>query len=47
MTIPLIIGGVLLAILILLILVFITKYRTVGPDEALIVTGIGLVVGKM
>ena len=29
MTIPLIIGGVLLAILILLILVFITKYRTV------------------
>ena len=47
MTIPLIIGGVLLAILILLILVFITKYRTVGPDEALIVTGTGLVEERM
>ena len=46
MTIPLIIGGVLLAILILLILVFITKYRTVGPDEALIVTGNWLGGGK-
>ena len=46
MTIPLIIGGVLLAILILLILVFITKYRTVAPDEALIVTGTGLVAEK-
>ena len=47
MTIPLIIGGVLLAILILLILVFITKYRTVEPDEALIVTGNWLGGGKM
>ena len=46
MTIPLIIGGVLLAILLLLILVFITKYRTVGPDEALIVTGNCLGGGK-
>ena len=46
MTIPLIIGGVLLAILILLILVFITKYRTVEPDEALIVTGNWLGGGK-
>ena len=44
--IPLIIGGVLLAILLLLILVFITKYRTVGPDEALIVTGNWLGGGK-
>ncbi|PHA01160.1 flotillin [Bacillus pseudomycoides] len=46
MMVPLIIGGVLLAILALLILVFITKYRTVGPDEALIVTGSGLGTGK-
>ncbi|CAM4325792.1 flotillin [Bacillus manliponensis] len=44
--IALIIGGVLLAILALLILVFITKYRTVGPDEALIVTGNWLGTGK-
>ncbi|PEA55531.1 flotillin [Bacillus pseudomycoides] len=44
--VPLIIGGVLLAILAILILVFITKYRTVGPDEALIVTGSGLGSGK-
>ncbi|MGG0185919.1 flotillin family protein [Bacillus rhizoplanae] len=46
MMVPLIIGGVLLAILAILILVFITKYRTVGPDEALIVTGSGLGSGK-
>ncbi|SFJ86035.1 MULTISPECIES: flotillin family protein [unclassified Bacillus (in: firmicutes)] len=44
--VPLIIGGVLLAILAILILIFITKYRTVGPDEALIVTGSGLGSGK-
>lgn len=44
--VPLIIGGVVLAILVLLLLVFITKYRTVGPDEALIVTGSWLGNGK-
>ncbi|MBO9130231.1 flotillin family protein [Bacillus sp. 165] len=44
--IPLIIGGVSLGILVLLLLVFITKYRTVGPDEALIVTGSWLGSGK-
>ncbi|WP_438503613.1 SPFH domain-containing protein [Ectobacillus ponti] len=35
----LIAGGVLLAILVVLLVVFMMKYRTVGPDEALIVTG--------
>src|SRR5690625_3258194 len=34
-----IIGGVVLGIIVLAILVYIAKYRTVGPDEALIVTG--------
>jgi flotillin len=34
-----IIGGVVLAILLILIAVFVIRYRTVGPDEALIVTG--------
>ena len=34
-----IIGGVVLAIIVLAILVYIAKYKTVGPDEALIVTG--------
>ncbi|MFD3445396.1 flotillin family protein [Microbacteriaceae bacterium 4G12] len=42
----LIIGGVVLAIIALLIIVFITKYKTVGPDEALIVTGSILGNGK-
>lgn len=35
----LIVGGVVAFILIALIAVFITKYKTAGPDEALIVTG--------
>lgn len=34
-----IIGSVVLAIIILAILVYVAKYKTVGPDEALIVTG--------
>ena len=34
-----IIGGIVLAIIVLAILVYIAKYKTVGPDEALIVTG--------
>lgn len=34
-----IIGSVVLAIVVLAILVYIAKYKTVGPDEALIVTG--------
>jgi len=34
-----IVGGVVLFILIALIGVFVSKYRTAGPDEALIVTG--------
>lgn len=40
MTMPIImIIGVVFFLLIALIAVFITKYRTAGPDEALIVTG--------
>lgn len=40
MTMPIIIViGVVFFLLIALIAVFITKYRTAGPDEALIVTG--------
>ncbi|WP_075982610.1 flotillin family protein [Bacillus massilinigeriensis] len=35
----LIVGGIVAFLLIALIAVFITKYRTAGPDEALIVTG--------
>ena len=35
----LIIIGIVLVILIALIGVFVSKYRTAGPDEALIVTG--------
>lgn len=35
----LIIGGVALAIVVIGILVFVAKYHTVGPEEALIVTG--------
>ena len=31
--------GVVAAILLALIGVYVTKYKTVGPDEALIVTG--------
>ncbi|SEO36245.1 flotillin [Amphibacillus marinus] len=38
-SIELIIGGVVLGIIFLAILVYIAKYKTVGPDEALIVTG--------
>jgi len=34
-----IVGGIVAFLLIALIAVFITKYRTAGPDEALIVTG--------
>lgn len=34
-----IVGGIVAFVLIALIAVFITKYRTAGPDEALIVTG--------
>ena len=34
-----IVVGVVLAIIVLAILVYIAKYKTVGPDEALIVTG--------
>src|SRR5690625_1946970 len=34
-----IIGAVVLGIIVLAILVYIAKYKTVGPDEALIVTG--------
>lgn len=34
-----IIGGIVLAIIVLALLVYIAKYKTVGPDEALIVTG--------
>lgn len=34
-----IIGGIVAVLLLALIGVFVTKYRTVGPDEALIVTG--------
>ncbi len=41
MTMPIImIIGVVFFLLIALIAVFITKYRTAGPDEALIVTGV-------
>lgn len=40
MTMPIIIViGMVFFLLIALIAVFITKYRTAGPDEALIVTG--------
>ncbi|NEU32037.1 flotillin family protein [bacterium LRH843] len=39
---PFIIGGVALLVVIVGILLFIAKYRTVGPDQALIVTGSGL-----
>ncbi len=39
MEIEFIIGAVVLAIVVLAILVYIAKYKTVGPDEALIVTG--------
>lgn len=40
MTMPIIIViGIVFFLLIALIAVFITKYRTAGPDEALIVTG--------
>lgn len=39
MGIEFIIGAVVLAIIVLAILVYIAKYKTVGPDEALIVTG--------
>lgn len=42
----LIIGAITLGVLVLLILVFIAKYRTVSPDEALIVTGSLLGNGK-
>lgn len=35
----LIVGGIVAVLLIALIAVFVTKYRTAGPDEALIVTG--------
>ncbi|SFB12075.1 MULTISPECIES: flotillin family protein [unclassified Bacillus (in: firmicutes)] len=34
-----IVGGIVVFILIALLAVFVTKYRTAGPDEALIVTG--------
>ncbi|KGA95698.1 membrane protein [Alkalihalobacillus alcalophilus ATCC 27647 = CGMCC 1.3604] len=36
---PFIVIGLVVAIVIALVAVFITKYRTAGPDEALIVTG--------
>ena len=39
MGIEFVIGTVVLAIIVLAILVYIAKYKTVGPDEALIVTG--------
>ena len=42
----LVIGGVIAFLVILLILVFVSKYRTAGPDEALIVTGSALGNGK-
>ena len=35
----LVVVGIVVFVLIALIAVFITKYRTAGPDEALIVTG--------
>ncbi len=35
----LVVGAIALVILIVLLTVFIVKYRTVGPDEALIITG--------
>src|SRR5690625_3440664 len=41
-----IIGGIVLAIIVLALLVYIAKYKTVGPDEALIVTGNLLGKGK-
>lgn len=43
---PLIVGGIGVGLIILLILVFIARYRTAGPDEALIVTGSALGNGK-
>jgi len=46
LTLPVIVGGVLVGLLVLLLLVFFAKYRTAGPDEALIVTGSGLGNGK-
>jgi len=46
MSLPLLVGAVVGVLLVILILVFISKYRTSSPDEALIVTGSGLGRGK-
>ena len=40
LTSPLLIVGVIVAVILIAIIgVYVTKYRTAGPDEALIVTG--------
>ena len=46
MSLPIIMIGIAAFLVIVLVLTFVNKYRTAGPDEALIVTGSGLGSGK-